>query len=132
MRPFRLIGSLIVAFVAGASAASARQQPPHPTLLTGADWNAYGSVEKQAYLNGFLAGAAAEQAFRAAAPGGPIDSTAVSSAAIGKLRAAKLLHFPYSPSVYTVQVDDYYWWTDHVGTPIIDVMISTNRQMLNP
>ena len=65
-------------------------------------------------------------------PGAPFDSAAVSSAAIAKLKAAKQLHFPYSASVYTVQLDDFYWWTNHIGTPIVDVMISTNRQMLNP
>jgi hypothetical protein len=34
--------------------------------------------------------------------------------------------------VYSVQVDDFYWWTNHLGTPLVDVMISLNRQMLNP
>jgi hypothetical protein len=128
-----LVGSLVVAFAAGASVANARQDPRHPTLLTGADWKGYGSREKQAYLSGFIAGSAAEQVFVvAAAPGTPVDSAAVSSAAIAKLKAVKQLHFPYSPSVYTVQLDDFYWWTNHLGTPIVDVMISTNRQMLNP
>jgi hypothetical protein len=48
------------------------------------------------------------------------------------LRGEKQLHFPYAPSVYAAQMDDYYWWTDHRGTPIVDVMISVNRQMLHP
>ena len=127
-----MVSSLVVAFAAGVSVASARQAPQQPTPLTGADWKAYGSREKQAYLNGFLAGAAAEQVYVGAASGSPIDSAAVSSAAIAKIKAAKRLDFPYSPSVYTVQIDDFYWWTDHLGTPVVDVMISVNRQMLKP
>lgn len=133
LRPFLLVGSLVLVFAAGARVASARQERQQPALLTGADWKAFGSREKEAYLNGFLAGAAAEQAQTAAATSGvPADSAAVSSAAIARLKSAKQLQFPYAPSVYAVQVDDYYWWTDHLGTPLVDVMISVNRQMLKP
>lgn len=121
-----------MAFVAGVSAASVPEAQQQPTLLTGADWKAYGSREKQAYLNGFLSGAAAEQVAAAMAQGAPVDSAAVSSSAIAKVKAEKRLHFPYSASVYTVQIDDFYWWTDHLGTPVADVMISVNRQMLHP
>lgn len=118
------------AFLAGTAAASARLGPRHPTMLTGADWRSLGSKEKDAYLSGFLAGAAAEQVHGLAAAGGAADSSAVSSGAIARLRAAKQLHFPYAPSVYTAQVDDYYWWANHVETPIVDVMISVNRDMM--
>ena len=113
--------------------ANARQEEQQLTLLTGADWKALGPREKQAYLNGFLAGAAAEQAGAAAAASGvPADSAAVSSAAIAGLRSAKQLGIPCAPSVYAVQVDDHQWWTDHLGAPLVAVMISVNRQMLKP
>ena len=119
--------------MAAVSVASARPQPQQPASLSGADWKGYGPREKAAYLNGFLAGAAAEQAYAAVVvTGSTIDSAAVSSAAIAKLKSEKRLHFPYSTSVYSVQVDDFYWWTNHLGTPLVDVMISLNRQMLNP
>lgn len=121
-----------VAFMAGAVTASA-YDPHHPTMLTGTDWTTFGSREKQLYLSGFLAGAAAEQVrANADAAGHGGDSASMASGAIVRLRAAKQLHFPYAPSVYSAQIDDFYWWTNHADVPIVDVMIATNRQMLNP
>lgn len=114
----------------GAHAAALSQEPRHPTMLTGADWTAFGSREKQAYLSGFIAGAAAEQMRAMASSGTTVDSAAVSSGAIARVKTSKGLHFPYAPSVYSAQIDDFYWWTDHRDVPIVDVMISTNRQML--
>jgi hypothetical protein len=123
--------AVILAFAAGVRAANALQGPVPPALATGATWKAYGSQEKQAYLSGFIAGTASEQVFAAAkAAGGAPDSAAVSSGAIAKLYAGKQLHFPYTPSVYSVQLDDFFWWTNHAETPIVDAMITTNRQML--
>lgn len=120
----------IGAYASGVRAASAGSGPRAPTQLTGADWMAFGPKEKDAYLNGFIAGAAAEQARAGAeADAGAPDSTAVSSGAIERLRGAKQLRFSYAPSVYAVQIDDYYWWTDHRTTPIVDVMITLNRRM---
>ena len=125
-----LIGA---AFGPGLGLASARQRPRHPTLLTGADWTQFGLREKQLYLSGFIAGAAAEQVRgMAAARGGASDSAAVSSAAIERLRAARQLPYPYAPSVYSAQLDDFYWWVNHADTPIVDAMITINRQMLAP
>jgi hypothetical protein len=126
-----LAAAVLLAFGAGVRAANAVQGPVPPALATGVIWKAYGSQEKQAYLSGFIAGTAAEQVFAAArAEGGTPDSAAVSSGAITKLYAGKQLHFPYAPSVYSVQLDDFFWWTNHAATPIVDAMISTNRQML--
>jgi hypothetical protein len=127
------IALLGAAFGAGVRAASARQEPRHPALLTGTEWKGFGFQEKQAYLDGFIAGAAAEQVRALTTmPAGTSDSSAVSSGAIAKLRAAKRLDFPYAPTVYSAQLDDYYWWTDHAATPIVDVMITVNRQMQTP
>ena len=124
--------ALVVAFAAGVRAANARQGPVPPVLVTGTEWKGYGSREKQAYLYGFIAGSAAEQVFAAAkTAGGVPDSAALSSGAIVKLAAGKQLHFPYAPSVYSAQLDDFYWWTDHAATPIVDAMITTNRRMLD-
>lgn len=124
--------ALALAFAAGVRAASALQGPVAPVLVSGTEWKGYALREKQAYLTGFLAGSAAEQVFAAArAAGGVPDSAAMSSGAIMKLSAGKQLHFPYAPSVYSVQLDDFYWWTDHAATPIVDAMITTNRRMLD-
>ena len=128
-----LTGGLICvlgAFAAGRRTEGAAMQPRRAALLNGADWAAYGPKEKDAYLSGFIAGAGAEQARALAAlAGDSLDSSAVSSSAITRLTDEKQIRFSYAPSVYAAQVDDFYWWVDHREIPIVDVMITINRQM---
>ncbi|HEX6535733.1 MAG TPA: hypothetical protein VF041_14140 [Gemmatimonadaceae bacterium] len=114
----------------GYGVANAMQPRRHPALLTGADWATFGFREKELYLSGFIAGAAAEQvrALATARTGAP-DSAALASGAIEALHEAKQLYFSYAPSVYSAQIDDFYWWVNHADTPIVDVMITINRQM---
>jgi hypothetical protein len=125
-----LAAALLAASTAAASRDGGVGSTPAP-LLTGEYWMRLTPAERQIYLNGFLAGAAAEQARAvAAAAGREADSVAVSSGAVVALRAAGTLHFPFAASVYSAQVDDFYWWTNHADTPIVDAMIFFNRQML--
>jgi hypothetical protein len=120
-----------IALAGAAGMASARQQPRHPTQLTGEDWQRLDPHEQQSYLRGFLAGAAAEQVRAlAAARGAADDSSAISSAAVDSLRSAAALHFRFAPAVYAAQLNDFYWWTDHRDIPIVDAMIAINTTML--
>ena len=123
---------LLAALVCGAGVAGARQETPRrPTRLTGEDWTRFSPREKELYLSGFLAGAAAEQVHAmAVAQGAMYDSAAVSSGSIEQIRTGTRLQFRFAPSVYAAQVDDFYWWDNHVGAPIVDVMITINGQML--
>jgi len=83
--------------------------------------------EKEAYLAGFLAGAAAEQARAAArANNRETDSMAISSAAVDSLRTHDALRYRFAPHVYAAQIDDFYWWQDRVSVPIVDAMIAIN------
>jgi hypothetical protein len=116
-----MIGALALASIA---AAGRGMLAAGPSVLTGADWKAYGAREREAYLNGFLTGVAAGQL--------PAQDTAPPSAAIAALRAAKGLRFPYAPNVYSVQLDDYYFYTDRLPTPVVDALARMNRQMLEP
>ena len=124
--------ALLLAGAAGATVASARGTfAPHAALLTGEYWSRLTPAERQVYLSGFIAGAAAEQVRgEAVAAGQGKDSAAVSSSAVAALRARHALHFPYAPSVYSAQVDDFYWWSNHRDTPIVDAMIFFNGEML--
>jgi hypothetical protein len=118
-----------VAFAAGR--ASARQRAPHPALLAGDYWASLAPAAKQGYLTGFIAGAAAEQVrAQAVAAGNAADSAAVSSGAVAALRAGRALHFRFAPPVYSAQVDDFYWWKNHAPVPVVDAMITINREML--
>ncbi|HVE78873.1 MAG TPA: hypothetical protein VNA89_08435 [Gemmatimonadaceae bacterium] len=141
MRRLRRHGPVLLAVVAAAAAAFgapvlARQaragvSDPHATMLTGEYWQRLTPAERQVYLAGFLAGAAAEQARAlAGAAGRAGDSVAVSSTAIDSLRRARSLHFRFGPAVYSAQVDDYYWWHNHRARPIVDALIFFNREML--
>jgi hypothetical protein len=85
-----------------------------PTRLDGAYWARLTPAEKQIYLQGFVAGAAAEQA--EAAGGAPADS----------LRNRHALHFAFTPTVYAAQMDDFYWWQNHSTTPIVEAMRQIN------
>jgi len=133
-RSFRWRVAFAAATVAalGATAVSARGTfAPPAALLTGEYWSRLTPAERQAYLSGFVAGAAAEQArSEATAAGRGDDSAAVSSGAVAALRERRALRFPFAPSVYSAQVDDFYWWSNHRDTPIVDAMIFFNREML--
>jgi len=105
----------------GAARATREQEPAQ---LAGRDWQKFGSKEKDAYVAGFIAGAAAVRGSTAEAS---VDTTP--SRTIDAMRAAKLLPFPYSVSVYASQIDDYYWWENHLSVPIVDAMARTNVQL---
>lgn len=115
------LGTLGLGLLLGAAAPVARRQAP--TQLAGRDWQKFGPKEKDAYVAGFLAGAAVREGPAAM----KMDTTP--SKAIEAMRAAKQLPFPYSVSVYASQIDDYYWWENHLDVPIVDVMVRTDLQL---
>ncbi|HET7458936.1 MAG TPA: hypothetical protein VFJ74_14900 [Gemmatimonadaceae bacterium] len=113
------------------SSSPAAAAEPHATMQSGAYWTKLSPAERQIYLTGFLAGAAAEQArARAEQSGRAGDSAAVSSGAVEMLRRDRALHFRFAPAVYSAQVDDFYWNGSHAATPIVDAMIFFNGEML--
>jgi hypothetical protein len=103
---------------------------PPPVLVAGAYWKRLTPAEKQAYVSGFLAGAAAEQVRAQAGGGRAGESTAASSVAVSALRASHTLRFPFGPAVYAAQMDDYYWWENHAEVPILDAMTEINARMM--
>jgi len=118
-----MLGTLGLGIVLGSGPIPARSLQA-PAQLAGRDWQKFGPKEKEAYLAGFIAGAAA---IRSNAGGANPDTTP--SRAIDGMRAAKELPFPYSVSVYASQIDDFYWWQNHLDIPIVDVMARTNLQL---
>jgi hypothetical protein len=118
-----MLGTLGLGIVLGSGPIPARSLQA-PAQLAGRDWQKFGPKEKEAYLAGFIAGAAA---IRSNAGAANPDTTP--SRAIDVMRAAKELPFPYSVSVYASQIDDFYWWQNHLDIPIVDVMARTNLQL---
>lgn len=116
------LGTIGLGLLLGSGAAPVRPEQG-PTQLAGRDWRGFGPKEKDAYVAGFIAGAAVRGNTAATS----LDTTP--SKAIDVMRVAKQLPFPYSVSVYASQIDDYYWWENHLDVPIVDVLVRTNFQL---
>ena len=116
MRRFTTVALAAGALGLGAMGVLGQPAVPAPTHLGGSYWKQLSAAEKEAYLAGFLAGAAAEQA-RAAAT------------AIDTLRAQGTLRYRFAPHVYAAQIDDFYWWQDRVSVPIVDAMMQINTSL---
>jgi len=130
-RRVMMLGTLGLGIVLGSGPIPARslQSPSQapaqaPSQLAGRDWQKFGPKEKEAYLAGFIAGAAVVHG-----SAGGVSTDTTPSKAIDVMRAAKELPFPYSVSVYASQIDDFYWWQNHLDIPIVDVMARTNLQL---
>jgi hypothetical protein len=118
-----MLGTLGLGIVLGSGAIPAKRMQA-PAQLAGRDWQKFGPKEKEAYLAGFIAGAATVHSTV-----GTASTDTTPSKAIDAQRAAKELPFPYSVSVYASQIDDFYWWQNHLDIPIVDVMVRTNLQL---
>ena len=103
--------------------ATAAQEPRRWTALDGRDWTQFAPKEKAAYVAGFLAGAA-----NAAAS---TSDTAVIRAMVDSLYRTGALQFPFGHMVYANQLDEFYWWDNHVPIPLY-LALSTINQRLRP
>ena len=118
-----------IAVVAGAAlsggglvvGASAAEQPRRWTALDGRDWTQFAPKEKEAYVAGFLAGAA-----NAAVSS---SDTAVIRTTVDSLSRTGALQFPFGHMVYANQLDEFYWWDNHVPTPLYLALSAINQRL---
>ena len=101
--------------------ARAAQEPRRWVMLDGRDWTQFAPQQKQAYVAGFLAGAAA------AATSNP--DTAVIRTTVDSLYQAGGLRFPLGHMVYATQLDEFYWWDNHIPIPLYLALSSINQRM---
>jgi hypothetical protein len=101
--------------------ARAAPEPRRWVMLDGRDWIQFTPQQKQAYVAGFLAGAAA------AAAANP-DTTVIRRTVDSLYQAGGLL-FPLGHMVYATQLDEYYWWDNHVPIPLYLALSSINQRM---
>jgi len=101
--------------------ASAVEQPRRWMALDGRDWTHFAPGEKEAYVAGFLAGAA-----NAAVSTG---DTAVIRATVDSLYRTGALQFPFGHMVYANQLDEFYWWDNHVPTPLYLALSAINQRL---
>ena len=101
--------------------ARAAEPPPRWTALDGRDWTQFAPKEKEAYVAGFLAGAA-----NAAVSS---SDTAVIHTTVDSLYRTGALQFPFGHMVYANQLDEFYWWDNHVPTPLYLALSAINQRL---
>ena len=117
------IGAAVTALLgAGLVAGSwAAQEPRRWVTLDGSDWTRFVPKEKQAYVAGFLAGAAAAMTH--------MPDTAVIRRSVDSLYPAGALRFPFGHMVYANQLDEFYWWDNHIPIPLYLALPSINQRL---
>ncbi len=48
---------------------------------------------------------------------------------VDSLRASRAVRFPFAATVYVAQLDDFYWWQDHMTVPVDEALHRINAQM---
>ena len=122
-------GATAIAVIAGAALlgvgpvvrASAAQEPRRWTTLDGRDWTQFAPKEKEAYVAGFLAGAANA--------GVSTSDTAVIRTTVDSLYRTGALQFPFGHMVYANQLDEFYWWDNNVPTPLYLALTTINQRL---
>lgn len=105
--------------------ASAAAQPTRtPWELDGRDWKAMSESQKMAFLGGVIAGAAFTRIL-ADSPAGDAEMGGPGR----ELRRTGRLPFQYAPSVYKARVEDFYFYTDRLPTPIVKTLYLIEREL---
>ena len=99
----------------------ASQEPRRWMALDGRDWTQFAPKEKQAFVAGFLAGAAGAAANNA--------DTALIRRTVDSLYRGGALRFPFGDMVYATQLDEFYWWENHVPVPLYLALSSINQRL---
>jgi hypothetical protein len=115
--------------IGGAVTGSARpeqEQGREWLAVNGHDWRSMKPEARQAYVEGFLAGAALSQA-----ASGARDSVEVRTA-LEQLTRSGTLRFPFGANVYASRVSDYYWWKNHLPLPTWSAFLEVNTTLGRP
>ena len=118
--------ALVVALVLLGSSWSRGDPGPDWLRMSGREWRRMSSDVRQAYVKGFLAGAALGQA-----ASGARDTVAV-RAALETLAHSGRLRFPFGANVYASRISDYYWWKDHLPLPTWYAFLEVNTTLGRP
>ncbi|NIR44423.1 MAG: hypothetical protein GWN99_00680 [Gemmatimonadetes bacterium] len=100
----------------------------NPIDWDGHRWLELSAAEKEAYLSGFLAGAAAAQAYEALEGAGSFEAQALRQRMAG-LRAEKALVFPYAPNLYHARLHDYLFYENNREQPLYQAIAELNFQI---
>ena len=116
--------ALLAAVLTGGLTAS--QGERRWVALDGRDWSQFAPREKRAYVAGFLAGVGLADGEQRG--GASPDTTAVRRA-VDSLYRVGGLRFPFGHMVYATQLDEFYWWDNHVPTPLYLALRDINGRL---
>jgi len=108
------------------ASATAAFEDPHGVGYDGRDWEAMAGAARLAYVAGFLAGTATQQAVERhrANPRVSVD------AAVSEIIRSHTGTFPFGVNVYTSDLDDYYFYRNNRPTKIYQALLDENAKML--
>jgi len=114
-----VLGAGVIGITLFALQLQAAQEPRRWMAMDGRDWTQFSPKEKQVFVAGFLAGAAGA--------GTATADTAVLRRAVDSLYRAGALRYPFGHMVYATQLDEFYWWENHVPIPLYLALSSINQ-----
>ncbi len=117
------VGAALVLVMVSATAAF---EDPHGVGYDGRDWEAMSEAARLAYVAGFLAGAATQQAVERHRAN-PRVSVA---AAVSEIIRSHTGTFPFGVNVYTNDLADYYFYRNNRPTKIYQALLDENAKML--
>ena len=117
-----VLGAGVAAGAAASAAAGAAARAADPLALDGHYWTKLAPDAREAFLAGFVAGAAAHQA-NGGVPGARGARTAAEAA---RLKRTGALAFPYAGNVYRSHLDDYFFYTNRRAQTLVEVLVDAN------
>lgn len=122
-----VIGTL-AGYVLASEASPGAEAAEQPIEWDGHRWSKFSPQEKGAFLGGFLAGAAASQAY-----GVLLEDTVFDAEALGErlagLRSEDSLNFSFGLNLYHARLHDYYFYIDRRERPIYRAISELNFQL---
>jgi hypothetical protein len=97
---------------------------PAAIALTGRDWVNFGPDERDAYLAGFIAGAATYQA-----TGGRAISGTSAAASVARLQQTNALAFAFGGNVYRSGLDDYFFYQNRRREMLVQALVELNSHL---
>jgi hypothetical protein len=114
-----LAGAVAAGFLLGATGALAFQGILPWSRVGWNEWQKYTPESRQAWTDGFLAGAALGQAPDSVFS----DSMRLAQWMTGRADGRR---FPFGSNIYLARLQDWYYWENHRGAPVWQGIISVN------
>ncbi len=121
------VTGLLAGYVLASEASLGAEAAVHPIEWDGHRWSEFSPQEKGAFLGGFLAGAAASQAYGVLAD--TVFDPEGLAGRIGELRTEAKLNFPFGMNIYHARLHDYYFYIDRRERPIYRAIAELNFQL---